>query len=384
MLDNCGCGELVDVFVQCLKAEVQGIPPTPVPGCTASWSGKMACQPACPEINWLIDTPDPKCNPDGTRNVSNLGAVVANPALPLIEAQLEWVEGNVILDGPKQGVGQVSLGPVTHAFPSGTQTLHVTVKKPPSCGGSKHPILVDPCGPVGACCLPVLGVPNASACEEMTKAECDAKGGVYQGDGTMCDQVDCGPPKKNDGSGNGGGPSACGALTYVVAFLLAITLCTLILIGTLYCMGIPVPPLVLGIEAGLAIATVAVIVLWKSLCGAKVCPCPTGCDWLNIAWMACLAGAVFALYVSSCCPAMLVVSVGLFALALLLWGGWVAQCKPDTCSVLKSLLLALGSGAALMIAYSIVIPAILVCGLVPVGVVVASLVALLIIAVNAC
>jgi hypothetical protein len=385
VLDNCPCGEEVTVFVQCLKGKVQGVPPQPVPGCTATWSGELICQPACPDINWLAPKSDPKCNPDGTRNVSNLGAVVTNPVLPLIVAQLEWVEGKLVLDGPKQGAGQVSLGPVKHAFPSGTQTLHVTVTSPPACGGSKSPVQVDPCGPIGACCLPVLGVANATVCEEMTKAECDAKGGAYQGDGTMCDQVDCGgPPNKNGGDGGGGGPSTCGSFTFVVAALLALTLGAALLVATLYCLGIPVPPFIWGFVAGLAIATVAVIVLWYALCILGVCVCPTPCDWLNIIWMATLAAAIVALYLSGCCPVELAVSVLLFGLAVLWWAGWVASCKPDACSVLMSFVVAITSGALVAMAYAVLIPAIAICGLSPVPVAAQTLAGILAVALAAC
>lgn len=369
VLENCPCGQGVTVFVQCIKGGIAGVPSQPVPGCNANWSGVLNCEPACPDINWLDPEADPKCNPDGTRNVSNLGAVVANPALPAIVAQLEWVEGNnLILDGPKQGAGQVNLGPVTHPFPSGTQTLHVTVSSPPGCGGSALPFNVDPCGPIGACCHKVAGVPNAITCEEMTEAECQAIGGDYKGDGSKCDQVDCGKPPKKNGNGNGNGETGglCGAFTYVVAALIGLTLSAALLIATFYCMGFPVPAIIWGIVLGIAIATAVVIALWYALCAFGICPCPTACDWLEITWMATLAGAIVALFLSGCCPVELVVSLGLFTATAVTLGAWIQKCKPDACTVLAAFLVAVSTAAAVALSYIALLPIIAACGLTPV------------------
>src|SRR5262245_5236890 len=52
VLENCPCGQLVTVFAQCLK-KLSGVPPQPIDGCNASWSGELICEPACPDINWL-------------------------------------------------------------------------------------------------------------------------------------------------------------------------------------------------------------------------------------------------------------------------------------------------------------------------------------------
>jgi subtilisin-like proprotein convertase family protein len=58
------------------------------------------------------------------------------------------------------------------------------------------------CGAVpGACCLPDF------SCIVVTEGQCGAAGGVYQGDGTSCADVDCGPPA-NDLCKNAIGPLA--------------------------------------------------------------------------------------------------------------------------------------------------------------------------------
>ncbi|HWS88850.1 MAG TPA: hypothetical protein VN282_17880 [Pyrinomonadaceae bacterium] len=58
----------------------------------------------------------------------------------------------------------------------------------PNAGGGG----ADDAGAVGACCLP------DGSCQELTKAECESKGGKYQGDGTTCATVNCNPPPPNE------------------------------------------------------------------------------------------------------------------------------------------------------------------------------------------
>jgi hypothetical protein len=86
---------------------------------------------------------------------------------------------------------------------------------PPAAGGGFNVIITDfgqpcastdPCLDTGACCTgPVL-----ETCVEVTAADCVALGGSYQGDGTTCAGVTCGPAPFCDGSDNALASCPCG------------------------------------------------------------------------------------------------------------------------------------------------------------------------------
>lgn len=185
------------------------------------------------------------------------------------------------------------------------------------------------------------------------------------------------------GNGNGGS-GLCGSFTYIIAALLGLTLAVAILIGTLYCVGIPVPTVVLGIVLGLGIAVAAAIAIAYILCGLGICPCLSSCDWLAITWMSTLIGAIVALFLAGCCPAMYWVAAGLGAAALATFGTWAFRCKPSACDVLTHLLVALASGAAVAISYLGLIPPIAACATSLVLAVVSTLTGIVTVAVAAC
>ncbi len=54
--------------------------------------------------------------------------------------------------------------------------------------GDNVPCDPDPCGPIGACCFP-----DATCSDAVTLAQCEAAGGSYLGDDTLCADVECPP-----------------------------------------------------------------------------------------------------------------------------------------------------------------------------------------------
>jgi hypothetical protein len=196
-----------------------------------------------------------------------------------------------------------------------------------------------------------------------------------------CPPVSSPPPGGGNGPGGGG---LCGSFTYIIAALLGLTIAVGILIGTLYCMGLPVPPVVWGIVAGLGIATAAAIALAYVLCALGICPCLDSCDWLAISWMASLIGAIVALFLAGCCPVMYGVAAGLGATALSVFGVWLFKCKPSACDVGAHLLVALASGAAVALSYLVLLPPLSACAFTWVLAAVSTLVGVTTVAVAVC
>lgn len=146
-----------------------------------------------------------------------------------------------------------------------------------------------------------------------------------------------------DGGGGGGGggePSECGNLDVVVAGLLGLALAATLLLLTLQCLNIPVPWFLWLIPAVFAAAAGVVILFWFLFCDP-----PTACDWLAIAWMVSLAGAIVALYLSACCPLMAVMALVLAAAAVAGFAAWVAACHPTPCGILRRVTVAISTGA---------------------------------------
>jgi PKD repeat protein len=194
------------------------------------------------------------------------------------------------------------------------------------------------------------------------------------------------PPPPGDGDGDGGGSSLCGGFHYLIAILLGLTIAFgLVLLVFEFCLSIPVPGWLWGVLAGFAAAVAVAIAAWYLLCALDVCPCPTACDWLAIAWMSTLIGALVAAYLAGCCGGWwwgLV--VGLFAVAGATFAAWIVECKPDRCTVLRHLMIAVVTGAATVIGYVVLIPAIAACGYGWVAAAIATLGGLLAAAYAAC
>jgi hypothetical protein len=218
-LGNCGCGNVLTIYVQCWQSLTPG---PPIECNTPPWSYPLECIPLCPEPAFLLPAVAKNCNADLTRTVTNLGAILDEPDLAgtTIEAKLRWVEGNIDLV-PVQSTqsGLLPLGPVQHNFPGGPQTIECVVTAPKPCAGATFMFSVDPCdksGPTGACCVkaPVGG----TTCKQMSKAQCLSQGGTPMGDGVDCTDDLCtgkSPPKtKKPGTSNqpggGGGTPSCG------------------------------------------------------------------------------------------------------------------------------------------------------------------------------
>jgi hypothetical protein len=144
-----------------------------------------------------------------------------------------------------------------------------------------------------------------------------------------------------------------GALSAIAA---AITLLT---VAWLVCRpGVPMPTyvwIIVGVAwllVGLAIA------VWYIVCSlVPDCPCPTVCDWLQIAVMTALASAAVAAYLSTCCPpgfGFLAAALGAAFIAALIT--WLARCHPNVCTMLATFLVAVSSAAVPVIAYIILTP----------------------------
>jgi hypothetical protein len=317
------------------------------------------CPVICPQPGSIGVTVG-NCNPDGTRNVTF--------TMPfMLTAHIDFGDGeDVSFTGSN----------VTHGYlPPGPFTATVTVEGCPPIFVSVGPL--DECDgvPRGACCLP-----NGS-CVETTADECRRQGGAYQGDGTLCANVNCG------GDDDGGGGGGCGAFGPLIAILMAVALgLTLLLITLQSCLSVPVPGWLWGVIIGIWVAVAIAIAAWYFLCKIiPICPCPDGCDWLSFLWPALLAGAIVASYLSGCCGGfMLAIAIGLFVLASGLFALWHNKCDPSRCETLDLLALAVVTGAGTALSYLALVPAISACGLGWVAAVASTLGALLVAAAIAC
>ena len=163
--------------------------------------------------------------------------------------------------------------------------------------------------------------------------------------------VDVPPCDGGDGDGDGE-PSICGKLDLVVGALLGLALAASLILLAIQCRNIPVPWFFWLIPAAFAAAAGVVIVLWYLFCDP-----PTACDWLAIAWMVALTGAIVALYLSACCPFMLPLSIVLFVAAAAGFGLWVLVCHPTPCGILRHLAVALSTAAGGVLgAFGLVVP----------------------------
>jgi hypothetical protein len=189
------------------------------------------------------------------------------------------------------------------------------------------------------------------------------------------------PPKQRESR-----PFVCGLMTYIIAALLGILFGLLILVLAFpLCFRLPVPPVLWGVVAGVAAAVGITIAISYILCATRTCPCLSGCDWLQILWMAFLTAVLIALYLGSCCGVpwwVVVIILAVITIALFLV--WVLQCRPSPCDVLVAASVALISGAGLAFAYLGIVPIIRACGRTWVPIVSASAAALLAILGAAC
>jgi len=180
-------------------------------------------------------------------------------------------------------------------------------------------------------------------------------------------------------------PTICGALPFLIAGLLAFALGTTLVALTLQCMSLPVPGWVWGIIIGIWIAVAIAVAITYLLCFLDICPCPNRCDWLAIAWVVALAGAIVALYLSGCCSTlMLVISIGLFVTFAGSFGLWLYKCESETCLMVDYLSIAIVTGAGTIIGYLIALPVIAACGLGWIAVLASTLGGLVVIAAAAC
>jgi hypothetical protein len=408
----CACDGFVRVEAVCVIPGPTGTPPKEI--CEpVEATLPLECAEKCDvktgdDVSSCIQPPDP----DAGKRAVSFQAFFTSPFPGLAAADL-YLEQAIADSGSTNGPGVVELNFQGNLDPK-TYTFTVVITAPAVCNSTDFSSLVDvPSCSIGACCLAdgTCQITTEDACQEMggdykgddsscdecrpgepkgacclpggcvitTEADCKKAGGEYKGDGTTC--AEC--ATHGDGDGDTGG--ACGAFTYVVAALLGLTLTLALVIATFYCLGIPVPPIVWGIVLGFAIATAFVIAFWYALCAFGICPCPTGCDWLQISWIATLANAIVALFLAGCCPAQFLVSFGLFTAASVAFGAWIQACKPDACAALAGLLVAVSTGATVALTYIISLFApIAACGLTWVLVAAATLGGALAVALAAC
>ncbi|MDH3462921.1 MAG: hypothetical protein OEM32_04770 [Acidimicrobiia bacterium] len=97
-------------------------------------------------------------------------------------------------------------------------------------------------------------------------------------------------------------------------------------------MGAP-PPGIWLVPAGAAVVVGVAIGIWYLMCAfGQDCPCPTRCDWLQIAAMGALGGLVGSVTISFCCPQFAAAALGTataFAAAAWLW---IRNCNPELCT----------------------------------------------------
>jgi hypothetical protein len=421
----CTCGGWVYVTASCATDAT----------CSGSYqSGALQCEGNCPtgSIDWDIDD----CNPDGTRNVRLKVNITSAPPTPTSIGQFDYGTGSfsqfVAFNAagtysdplPPPGYPYVPGTPYTVRFIfaqpancapftrvlSGLQpcqptcpnvNVQVTASQPSDCTPNNTRLVTfaalvtgatpqnyewdfpggNPPSKIGLGSPPSTTVEYPAATASTPTASCTVR--IFNGvcSYTGMDKITI--PACGGGGTDGGGDGLCGSFTYVIAVLLGLTLALSILIATLYCKGVAVPPVVLGIVVGLGIATAAAIALAYILCRFHICPCLNSCDWRAIVWMASLIGAITALYLGGCCPLMYLVAVGLGLVALILFTMWVVRCEPSACEIWKHLLVALVSGTAVVLSYLVLIPIVSACGLSFVPAAVATLGGLVTIAVAA-
>lgn len=351
----CVCDSQLTVTAKCVVPSA-GIPQVM---CEGQFKGTLVCQEGC-LIAWGVEQIG-DCLPDGTRPVTHSAIVSTGGANP-VQAQLELLGTGVVdLKGPTPGAVvltfQGNLAPAAYTF-------KVTIFQPPECASvaSTDQVDVPQCvpQPTGACCVPLAGAGQTFVCEDgLTAAQCQAKGGTYMGDGTICANVDC----TRGGGGNGGngggrtGNGGCMIGRWFVVFLIALAMFL-----TMLLLCIPSPQLALMAAAAVAAAGI-MFGIWWFLCGT---PCA---GWL-ISWQATFVTAIVALFLTGCCVQLIVAAVGLFAVAAGFYAFWIQNCKPDDCEVLKE------TAAVLVIAAAPaldIITNLAPCGLFPVVVIVGIL-----------
>ena len=301
--------------------------------------------PSCPECpSIILDYDIGGCDETGNRSVT-VTAVLDSP--DPYSAQLKDLNDVVLDEVPTQPSPPVSgQQTLSHSetLPGGTsKTYKVVINSPSGCSKSELTIDVPSCRE-GACCLP------DGSCEEMTEEECRQRGGNYQGDGTLCADVQCGDH------------TICGSMVFIVGALFAVAMAlTILTLAWSFCVPPPMGPaptwawIVVGAAWGLA--AVAVIT-WYVICSILPdCTCPTECDWLQIGVMIALAGAAIASYLISCCMGLwwlVAVILGLAFIGALI--AWIRQCRPSLCQVLAVFLVTLVSVATPAIAYITLTP----------------------------
>jgi hypothetical protein len=185
----------------------------------------------CPTFVWDDIVPGP-CKADGTRSVT-VKVTLTWPSTNPVTAVLR--QGGTPLQTLTSNSGTLVLMHTGNYAP-GSYTLTADVTDPAYCGDASITFDVASCT-TGACCLP------DGSCQELTKAECEAKGGKYQGDGTTCATVNCNPtsggdpdpdpdPTPTGGCAGCGSLSLCAILGVIWAIILA-TFLTLVAAGTL-------------------------------------------------------------------------------------------------------------------------------------------------------
>jgi hypothetical protein len=323
---GCVCDTQVTVTAKCVVQQGGTVPQPPVVQCEGQFVGTLICKEGC-NIGWGIPQIG-DCLPDGKRPVT-LSVTVSTGSPDPVQAQLELLGTGVVdLEGPTPGfvvlTFQGNLDPASYTF-------KVFIFQPDACQNVTSTVSVDvpQCvpQPTGACCIPLAGAGQTFTCEDgLTAAQCQAKGGTYMGDGTTCAGVDCTPNGNGNGNGgNGGGTPGNGGCIigrWLVVFLIALAMFLAML---LLCM--PSPQLALIAAAAVVAAGIA-FGIWWFFCGT---PCG---GWL-ISWQSTFVVAIVALFLTGCCVQLIVVAVGLAAVAAGFYAFWIQNCKPDECEVLK-------------------------------------------------
>jgi hypothetical protein len=128
------------------------------------------------------------------------------------------------------------------------------------------------------------------------------------------------------------------------------------------CTNADVPAWVWYVIAALWAVIAALIALWYVLCETTSCPCPTKCDWLQIATMGALATFAFASWLTPCCPEVMVpISIGFGLTFFGALGFWYGECGPSLCTVLLAFSVALVSAAGEAIGIASLSPTLLAC-----------------------
>ena len=405
--------------------------PVGCPPLSVTVPGLAPCDVVCPEVGLVTSSASGVCNADGTRTV-NLNAMVTGGT----PQTYHWEYGD---NTSETIIASMATPAVSHDYPAPgtgnvlyTATFTVTGLNPSCVDTATHVVNVPGCG--GACptvsnvtatagaCTPAktrpvaldadvtpgaseynwnfgdaspIEVINATITPDPATSHDYAAPGSYTATITIKGPTGCPDQSASTsfnvascGSGGNGGGGLCGSLLLVLAGLVALaTAATIFTLALTVCpmlATVPVPGWVWGIIAGLWIAVAAVSLLWALLCGIG-CPCPTACDWAAIAWVTSLTGFIVALYLSGCCGGAWWLLVAGFAAGFVAgFTYWFIQCNPGACRVLDLLLVALASIAAVAITYISAVPIIMACGLNSVSIAVATIIAVLAVAVPTC